>query len=219
MLDFQAAGLGAVPCRSDKGVVTPTGFYHQKVRYLVDRGFSGLLFLLLGPIAVGLILLNPFFNRGPLFFVQTRMGRNCQPFQAIKFRTMTAHAAVCRGPFDAVEQHRITTLGRILRKFRIDELPQIINVMRGEMSLIGPRPDLYDHARAYLEVIPHYRQRHNILPGISGLAQVTVGYVDGLEGLRDKVAADLAYIRHANARLDLWIVSETLRVIIGRKGV
>lgn len=219
MLDFQVAAshLDVEIAEHDRPL--PVGRYQQSLRGKIDRGFACFLLLLLGPIAVLLAVLNPLFNRGPLFFTQTRMGRNCQPFQAIKFRTMTPAMAGKRGPFDGVERHRITALGGVLRKLRIDELPQVINVIRGEMSLIGPRPDLYEHARTYLDLVPDYRQRHSVLPGISGLAQVTVGYVDGREGLRRKVAADIAYIQHANARLDLWIVWQTVCVIVGRKGV
>ncbi len=183
-----------------------------------DRVTALLLLCLLVPIALILTLLNPLMNRGPLWFVQRRMGYRCQPFWAIKFRTMTTGAGAERGAFDALEHDRITGLGRFLRKTRIDELPQIINVLRGDMSLIGPRPDAYDHARVYLQAVPGYRARHEVMPGISGLAQTEIGYVDGLEGVRRKVAADLHYIANATLRMDLWIVWRTLIVVLTRKG-
>lgn len=112
----------------------------------------------------------------------------------------------------------IARLGSVLRKTRLDELPQVINVIRGEMSLIGPRPDFYEHALVYLQTVPGYRERHAVLPGISGYAQIEVGYVDGLDGLRDKVAADLVYVRNASFRFDLWFTWRTLSVVLGRHG-
>ncbi len=173
-------------------------------------------------VGVVLLCLNPWLNRGPLFFVQERMGRGCRPFRAWKFRTMApvsaSGPAPARGAWDALEAHRITPLGRWLRRTRLDELPQIWNVARGEMSLIGPRPDFFQHALVYLDAVPGYRERHAVRPGISGLAQTEVGYVDGLEGVRAKVALDLHYVRHASPMLDLWIAWRTLLVVAGRKG-
>jgi lipopolysaccharide/colanic/teichoic acid biosynthesis glycosyltransferase len=146
------------------------------------------------------------------------MGRGCRPFRAWKFRTMAPAPEIRRGAFDALEEHRITPLGRWLRRSRLDELPQVWNVLRGEMSLIGPRPDYLQHALVYLDQVPGYRERHAVRPGISGLAQTELGYVDGIEGVRAKVALDLHYVRHASPALDLWIAWRTLRVVIGRQG-
>lgn len=169
-------------------------------------------------VAMFLCLLNPVFNPGPVFFVQRRMGRGCQPFVAYKFRTMRAAAQGARGAFDALETDRIGRLGQFLRRTRLDELPQILNVLRGEMSLIGPRPDSFEHARVYLREIPGYAARHRIMPGISGWAQTEVGYVDGLEGIRRKVEADHYYLTHASIAFDLWITWRTIAVVLSRKG-
>lgn len=179
---------------------------------------AALLLPLLGIFTGVLLVFNPFFNRGPILFVQDRMGFQCKPFAAIKFRSMTDAKGQARGAYDLLETDRITALGRILRKTRIDELPQIINVLRGEMSLIGPRPDYYDHACVYLHEVPGYRARHQVMPGISGLAQTEVGYVDGLDGIHRKVAADLHYIAHATLAFDLWITWRTLVVVFARRG-
>ena len=185
---------------------------------LFDVAGALLLLVPLAGFALLLCCLNPFLNQGPLWFVQRRMGYRCRPFMAVKFRSMTGETGAQRGAFDRLDADRITGLGQFLRKTRIDELPQIINVLRGEMSLIGPRPDSYDHARVYLETVPGYRQRHQIVPGISGYAQTEVGYVDGLDGLRQKVAADLYYAAHATLRFDLWITWRTLVVVLLRHG-
>lgn len=176
-----------------------------------------LLPVLIGCVVV-LAVLNPFLNRGPLFFVQQRMGRGCVPFSAFKFRSMRPAAEITRSAEDPLEADRITTLGHIIRKARIDELPQLLNVLRGEMSLIGPRPDYYDHACVYLETIPGYRDRHAVKPGISGLAQTEVGYVAGSRATRRKVKADLIYISRASMRLDMWIFWRTLLTVISRAG-
>ncbi len=164
-----------------------------------------------------LLLLNPVFNPGPLFFRQARMGREGHIFHAIKFRTMR-EAKHHRGPCDPVEIGRLTKLGHILRRTGLDELPQALNILRGDMSLIGPRPDCALHAQAFLESIPEYRARLSVKPGISGYAQITLGYAIGFEATRAKVRADLDYIAHADFGLDLWIAWRTVLVILMARG-
>lgn len=183
-----------------------------------DHVVALLLLGLLVPVGAVLLVLNPFANAGPLIYRQDRMGYRCRRFAAYQFRTMRCATGATRGAFDALDADRITVLGRFLRKSRLDELPQIINVLRGEMSLIGPRPDSYDHACVYLRDIAGYGARHNVRPGVSGLAQVELGYVDGINGIRRKVALDLQYIAHASFRLDLWIAWRTIIVVLARKG-
>lgn len=192
--------------------------FYKNFKRVFDIGMSILLLPVLLLTAAGLLVLNPVINRGSVLFVQQRMGQGCRPFRAFKFRSMVEVEAIERGPFDALEHHRITSLGRLLRKSRLDELPQIINVLRGEMSLIGPRPDYLDHARVFVETVPGYRERHAVLPGISGYAQVAHGYIEGHDGLRNKVAADLHYIRHGSVAFDLWIAWRTFVVVILRYG-
>ncbi|MBC7154808.1 MAG: sugar transferase [Rhodobacteraceae bacterium] len=186
------------------------------------RGFDLVLSVLLLPVfllaCIVLLVLNPWFNRGPLFFVQVRMGRDCAAFHAIKFRSMTPIDRVTRGAEDPIEDDRITRLGRFIRKTRIDELPQILNVLRGDMSLIGPRPDYFHHARRYIRSVSGYRARHGVRPGISGLAQTDLGYVDSSEGTRQKVQLDLVYARDLSLKLDLYVLWRTLQTVFGRKG-
>lgn len=179
---------------------------------------SLLLLVPLGLIAVALLGLNPWFNRGSLLFLQTRMGQNSVPFTAIKFRTMHPAKVITRSLDDPIEDERITILGRLLRKTRIDELPQILNVLLGEMSLIGPRPDYIEHAREYMVQIPQYSARHLVRPGISGLAQVTLGYAEGVDATRAKANADLAYIHNASIGLEAQVFWLTLVTVIMRRG-
>lgn len=188
-----------------------------KVKRAFDIGFSLLLLVPFLFCAVVLCILNPFWNKGALFYRQTRMGQDCKPFTAIKFRSMREEK-VTRGADEPIEAHRITTLGHFLRRSRFDELPQILNVLRGSMSLIGPRPDYFIHAKAYLRQIPEYRARHVVRPGISGLAQVDVGYVESFEGTRAKVDADLRYICEAGFAMDASVFWKTLMTVAGRKG-
>jgi len=186
--------------------------------WIVKRSVDIVVCLLLLPLLVSfgvlILLLNPLLNRGPLFFVQRRMGKSCAPFSAIKFRSMAGRSAVTRGPEDPIEQDRISRFGRLLRKSRIDELPQILNVLNGDMSLIGPRPDYYEHALVYLKDVQYYSARFQVRPGISGLAQLTVGYVSDSSGTRRKVAMDIAYIQNANFKLEWWIFLRTIKIVV-----
>ena len=184
-----------------------------------DIVVSLILLAVVAPLSLALLLLNPFFNRGGLFFIQERMGRDCEPFKAIKFRTMTsAKAQTTRGADDPLETDRITPLGQIMRKSRIDELPQVLNVLAGQMSLIGPRPDAFEHASDYLKAIPGYRDRHQVRPGISGLAQVTLGYAAGYAQTRAKANVDLIYIREAGFLMEIKVFWLTLVTVFLRRG-
>lgn len=194
------------------------GFIYPTVKRGVDIVFSLLLLPFLGIFCLVLLVLNPLHNKGGLFYVQRRMGRYCKPFYAIKFRSMTDVPQVSRTADAPLEVERITPLGGFLRKSRIDELPQIINVLRGDMSLIGPRPDYYDHAVEFLEKIRGYRERHAVRPGISGLAQTELGYIEGFEATRRKVSADMYYITHASLKLEAWIFWRTISVVVNRSG-
>jgi len=219
MLDrtFLDVDTGYVPLVSGAAVLSKHRLFWACKR-LFDVGASLVLVLILVPLACVIFLLNPFLNRGKLFFIQKRMGRNCQPFFALKFRSMTEVAEITRSCDDPLEQSRITRLGRILRKTRFDELPQILNVLRGEMSLIGPRPDYYEHACAFKAAIPGYNERHIIRPGISGLAQVNLGYVEGTDATRAKVAKDLYYIRHAGFRQEAQVFVATVATVVKMAG-
>lgn len=191
--------------------------FHASKR-LFDIGFSLALLPFVVLTVLCLLVLNPLLNRGPLFYVQPRMGRNCRAFPALKFRTMQPASKITRSADDPLEIDRITTLGYFLRKTRLDELPQVINVLRGDMSLIGPRPDYFHHARHYLRVIPGYRARHAVRPGISGLAQTQLGYAAGVDATSAKVRADLYYIQNAGFKLEAWLFWRTLVVVFRRYG-
>ncbi|MDC0551729.1 sugar transferase, partial [Amylibacter sp.] len=153
-----------------------------------------------------------------IFYVQNRMGKNCTMFRAIKFRSMSVARTIERKFDDPVEDNRITPLGRVLRNSRLDEIPQIINVLKGEMSLIGPRPDYYEHAVIFLKDVKGYELRHIIRPGISGLSQIRLGYAVGIKATKSKVIVDLFYIRNAGFILDAKIIFGTFLTILNRTG-
>ncbi|WP_422026192.1 sugar transferase [Roseovarius sp.] len=199
-------------------VTSGPGLIYCCAKRAFDIVLSLILLLPTAVIAIVLLLLNPFFNAGPLLFIQPRMGKGCRAFPAIKFRTMTPERCITRGADDPVELNRITKLGNILRKNRIDELPQVLNVLRGDMSLIGPRPDYFHHARRYIRLIPEYRDRHCMRPGISGLAQTEIGYVNGIDETKKKVSADLYYIQNASFAMDSYVLMRTIYVVFARLG-
>jgi lipopolysaccharide/colanic/teichoic acid biosynthesis glycosyltransferase len=196
--------------------------FGNKMFWINKRLFDIILCLMLIPVlfiaSIIILFFNYFFNPGSLFFIQDRMGKNCCIFSAIKFRSMLSVKEITRKYDDPIETNRITSFGKILRKSRIDELPQILNVLKGEMSLIGPRPDYYIHALEYLKNVNGYRERHIIRPGITGLSQIKLGYAEGLEATAKKVSVDNYYIQNVNYIIELKIIGNTIITIIRGMG-
>ena len=190
----------------------------NKLFWINKRIFDISVCILLLPflfiLSIIAFIINIFFNSGSLFFIQDRMGKNCVAFSAIKFRTMMPVKEITRKYDDPIEINRITSFGKILRKSRIDELPQILNVLKGEMSLIGPRPDYYIHALEYLKNVNGYRERHIIRPGITGLSQIRLGYAEGLDATAKKVLVDNYYIQNVNYIIELKIIGNTIITIL-----
>ena len=192
------------------------------------RALDLLLVLLVLPVVVPLVLVTALAlavagrlwpeEAGPVFFIQERVGFRGRPFRMVKFRTMRV-GSDRNGPMYAVNNdHRITRLGRWLRKFRLDELPQLWNVLRGEMSLVGPRPEPIQSAAAFAERIPHYELRTRVPPGVTGWAQVQQGYAAGDEETRVKLAHDLYYIQHASLLFDLYVLVRTVTTVVFGRG-
>ncbi|MGE5646614.1 MAG: sugar transferase [Acidobacteriota bacterium] len=158
-------------------------------------------------------------SKGPVFYRQTRVGRNGVPFTLYKFRSMSVDAEAATGAvWAAKDDPRITPLGRWLRKLRIDELPQLWNVLRGEMAIVGPRPERPEFVKVLSEKIPYYRQRHCVRPGITGWAQINHKYCDTLEDSITKLEYDLYYIKHISASLDAYIIFHTLKTMLRSRG-
>jgi lipopolysaccharide/colanic/teichoic acid biosynthesis glycosyltransferase len=164
-------------------------------------------------------LMHRFSSPGPLFYRQERVGKCGKVFTLIKFRSMVANAEHETGPvWAAHSDKRITGFGRFLRRTRLDEVPQFWNVLKGEMSLIGPRPERPAFVSRLSQDIPFYRARHAVKPGITGWAQVKYRYCASTDEVRVKLQYDLYYIKYQGPRLDLNCLLQTLRVIISSRG-
>jgi lipopolysaccharide/colanic/teichoic acid biosynthesis glycosyltransferase len=150
----------------------------------------------------------------PVLFWQTRVGRGGRPFRLAKFRSMRPDAEANGVRFATVDDERTTRMGRFIRKRRLDELPQFWNILRGEMSLIGPRPEQVPFVDRFARELPFYGYRHLVEPGITGWAQVSQGYADGCDQTRIKLEYDLYYIHHYSLWLDLLIAARTVRVLL-----
>jgi lipopolysaccharide/colanic/teichoic acid biosynthesis glycosyltransferase len=162
------------------------------------------------PLILVMIALVKLTSRGPAFYAQVRSGRGGRPFRLYKIRTMLPDCEARTGPqWPSPGDPRVTPLGRFLRRTHLDELPQLWNVLRGEMSLIGPRPERPEFVVELEKVVPRYRDRLLVRPGITGLAQVQLPADTDVESVRRKVACDLYYLRHLGLGLDLRILVAT----------
>ena len=178
---------------------------------------------------LGLILTAPFLlltalavrlsSAGPILYRQVRVGLGGEPFTLYKFRSMRVDAEALTGAIWAVKDDpRVTTVGRIIRKLRLDELPQFWNVLKGEMAIVGPRPERPEFVELLIEQVPYYRQRHAVRPGITGWAQISYKYGDTVEDTMVKLEYDLYYIKHMSFSLDLYIIFHTLKAMLLSRG-
>jgi exopolysaccharide biosynthesis polyprenyl glycosylphosphotransferase len=197
-------------------------------RPLVDAGKRALdlvgatVMLLLGSpvmVAVALGVWIESHGRGPILFHQTRVGLGERPFRLHKFRSMRADAeadGVAR--WATVGDPRVTRLGRFLRRTRLDELPQLFNVLRGEMSLVGPRPERPEFVAELSGRLRYYRERHRVKPGLTGWAQLNYQYGSSIDDAKKKLEYDLYYVKNASLFLDLVILLETVEIVLWGKG-
>lgn len=172
------------------------------------------LVILLAPLLVVVAIAIKLDSKGPVLYRQRRVGFKGEEFEIFKFRSMRTDAEKNGAKWAQENDDRITRVGRFIRKTRIDEIPQAINILRGEMSFVGPRPERPEFVRMLETEIPHYHARHLIKPGITGWAQVKHEYTASVEGARDKLTYDLFYIKHFSLLLDLLIVLMTVRVAL-----
>jgi len=183
--------------------------------FLKRVGETGLILLalpVLVPLAALVALAVWWDSPGPVLFWQERMGQGGKPFRMVKFRSMRVQPAGTQ--FARVGDHRLTQVGKWIRRFRLDELPQLWHVLRGEMSLIGPRPEQVPFAQEFSQRIPHYMCRHLVKPGITGWAQVNQGYAAGVQETRLKLEYDLYYVKYLSLWLDGLIIAKTIKTIM-----
>jgi exopolysaccharide biosynthesis polyprenyl glycosylphosphotransferase len=196
---------------------------NQNALYVSYSRFSDVLFSLLGLLCLLIIVpvlfvLNLIWNRGPLLYTQERVGKNGRPFKIYKLRTMIINAETNGAVFASTNDVRVTPFGKLLRRLRVDEVPQFINVLKGEMAIIGPRPERSIFVDKIAENIPLYQTRHVIKPGLTGWAQVNYPYGENLEDSLMKLRYDLYYIKHRSLFLDVNIVMKTLSTILFARG-
>lgn len=237
LLDLKFAGIGVEDAHSvheriagriflehlsPSWLILSEGFRKPNMLLAAKRGID------IGAALLGLILMSPFIllvalsiwleTGKPILFRQERTGLRGRPFQMLKFRSMV-HNAEENGPSWAVQNdHRITRVGRFIRTARLDELPQLFNVLRGEMSLVGPRPERPVFCQMLEENIPLYGQRHSVRPGITGWAQIKYQYGASIEEAKTKLEYDLFYIKHLSVLLDVAILFETAKVMLYGRG-
>ena len=214
-------GKMAIEALRPSTLILSKGFRNHGAAEMMARLFSVLVasigLLLCAPLLGAIALLVKLDSAGPVLFVQQRAGRHGRPFGLLKFRTMhPTDEAPSEWVMDNI--HRITRVGRYLRRFRLDELPQLLNVLRGEMNLIGPRPHPVSNHATFMEHIAYYGLRSTVRPGVTGWAQVRYGYANNLDEETEKMRYDLYYIKNRTPWLDLRILLATVGIVLFGQG-
>ena len=193
--------------------------YPRFVKRAFDIGLASAAVLLALPLIPAIALLVALTSPGPILFRQTRIGEGGRLFKILKFRTMVRDAeSDGRALWAELNDARVTPVGRVLRTTRLDELPQLWNVFRGEMSIVGPRPERPEFLSVLENAVPHWTRRHLVKPGITGWAQVRLGYTSDPVAAVDKLAYDLYYLKHRSLVLDLVIAVKTAGTIFSGTG-
>lgn len=216
--DADCSSLSEAPTRPEVPVVRPSAYFRWQ------PGMAWFLALGIAPIVLPvtglLVLLVRLTSRGPGLYRQLRVGKNGKVFWIYKIRTMYCDAEKETGPvWTAENDPRVTPVGRVLRRFHLDELPQLFNVLKGEMTLVGPRPERPEFAQVLARAVPGYLQRCAVLPGITGLAQINLPPDSDLDSVRRKLVLDLEYIERGNIWLDARILLCTALKLVGLPGL
>ncbi len=190
------------------------------IRRVMDFVFALILLLLLLPFFMFVAIVIKIDSSGTVFYSQQRCGKDGRIFSVFKFRSMVQNAEKISGPVWAQKDDpRITKMGKFMRKTRIDELPQLMNILRGDMSFIGPRPERPFFVESFRKKIPMYMKRLKVKPGVTGLAQVTVGYDETLEDVKEKIRKDIEYIENASSlKMNFYVLWKTVGVVLTGEG-
>jgi sugar transferase (PEP-CTERM system associated) len=189
------------------------------IKRVFDLVLASIGLLILLPVLLIVAFLNKLLSPGPALYSQVRVGQNGRPFVVYKFRSMRPDAESKTGAvWASPDDPRVTPVGRVLRRTRLDELPQLWNVLRGDMSFVGPRPERPEFVSALTEQIPYYGQRHVVRPGLTGWAQIRHRYGGSVDDAVQKLQYDLYYVKHISIAFDAFIVLETLKTVMVRKG-
>jgi len=201
---------------NEKGHNTYTKFQYLQ-KSIIDFVFSLLILVITAPVMIYTLYRIKKESPGPILFKQSRIGLNGKSFTCYKFRSM--HVDSEFNPYTKENDSRIFPFGKIMRQMRIDELPQLFNVLKGEMHLVGPRAEWDILVKEYENIIPNYHDRHLVAPGITGLAQVQYPYGRNIQDARNKLKYDRIYINSWSLGLELKVVWKTVEVILRRKGM
>jgi exopolysaccharide biosynthesis polyprenyl glycosylphosphotransferase len=191
---------------------------HRSIKRMLGIVVSFILLAISSPLLLLVAILIKLESPGPVFFWQERVGRRGKVFNLFKFRSMHLEAEAINGPMFAQKgDPRITRVGAIIRKIRLDEIPQLINIFKGDMDMVGPRPERPIFVKQLEEQVPYYNLRHSVRPGLTGWAQVNYTYGESFKDSKEKLHYDLYYIKHLSWHLDLLIIFLTVKeVLIGR---
>ncbi len=209
---------------SPKWFLENTGFeiYHNnfnlKAKRLLDLFFAMLIGIFAAPVIILAAIIVKLESKGPIFFIQERIGEGNKKFNIVKFRSMTTDAEKDGPQWASKNDNRVTKFGKIMRATRIDELPQLWNVLRGEMSFVGPRPEREFFIQQLEKEIPYYNLRHTVKPGLTGWAQVMYPYGASVEDAYRKLQYDLYYIKHHSIPFDVKVLLKTVTIVIFGKG-
>jgi len=193
---------------------------YLRVKRLLDVALSLPGLVALAAVMPLVVIGNVLGNRGPLFYRQVRVGKQGEPFAILKFRSMTDAPVPAEGGgcWTLADDPRVTRFGRILRTTHLDEMPQVINILRGELSVVGPRPEQPHYVDELVEKLPFYALRHLVRPGLTGWAQVKYHYASDEHDAMEKLQYEFFYLRHQSIALDLRIIGRTVRSVLGRGG-
>ena len=192
--------------------------WESAVKRAFDLAFSITALICLSPVYATLALAVKLNSPGPVFYRQERVGRNGEPFMIVKFRSMYIDAEKFGPALSKDKDPRITPVGRFLRKTRLDELPQFWNVLKGEMGIVGPRPERQFFIDKIVKVAPHYRHLHKVRPGVTSWGQVKYGYAENVEEMVERLKYDILYIENISLLLDIKIILYTIIVMIEGRG-
>ncbi len=198
------------------------GFHRSRLttvlKYLMDFLLAILMLILVAPLMLIVAMIIRLDSKGPVIYRQSRVGLRGYPFDVLKFRSMRTDAESAGAQWAQKSDPRVTRVGKHLRKYRLDELPQLINVLKGQMSFVGPRPERPIFVEQLRRDISYYDERHSVRPGITGWAQVQYSYSDNVEGARMKLEYDLFYIKNLSVFFDMVILFKTVQVVFSGEG-
>ncbi len=201
---------------SEDFTISPLTRSLKRLQDIVLAAIGGVLAL---PVAVLVAMLIRLDSRGPVLFRQERVGQDGEPFTLIKFRSMKVDAEATTGPIYAeADDPRITRVGRVIRRMRLDELPQLVNVLNGDMSFVGPRPERRFFVEQFEKDIPYYSRRMSVKPGVTGWAQVKYPYGANAEDAAEKLRLDLYYVKNMSSLFDLFIILQTVKIVLLGQG-